>query len=118
IRVVLLMALGRLVAGCNSQPGDAADAGQPIPTLIWTESTPAAAFSPRESFGAVAFAGKMWVIGGGDFGDGTSARFFNDVWSSTDGATWTLVTGSAPFSPRWGHTVTVFNDKIWVIGGS
>ena len=37
----------------------------------------------------------MYVIGGEDYG-----VYFNDVWSSTDGATWTLVTKAASFAGR------------------
>ena len=39
------------------------------------------------------------------------------MWNSTDGINWTLVTGSAAFGPRVGHTMTVFNNRMWVIGG-
>ncbi len=30
---------------------------------------------------------------------------------------WRLVTFSAPWSGRWGHTSVVFDNKIWVLGG-
>ena len=113
-RVVgILVAASVVVVGCSGQSGDHI-AGP----LTWTQATPAAAFAPRQSFGAVAFAGKLWVIGGGDFESPSGQVFFNDVWSSSDGVTWTQVTGSAGFSPRWAHTAIVFKDRIWVIGGS
>jgi hypothetical protein len=55
------------------------------------------------------------VIGGND---GTRK---NDVWSSSDGANWTLATGGAAFTPRYAHSATVFDPgggaRIWVIGG-
>ena len=47
--------------------------------------------------------------------DGSSN--FNDVWSSSDGATWDLVTGTAGWSARTGHTSVVYNNQIFVMGG-
>ena len=44
--------------------------------VTWTEATPSAAFSPRYFESSVVHRGKMWVIGGGDFGN-----FYNDVWN-------------------------------------
>ena len=58
---------------------------------------------------SVVFNNKMWVIGG-------SGK--NDVWSSTDGTTWTQVSTGAQFSPRSDYTSLVFDNKMWVIGGS
>lgn len=60
---------------------------------------------------------KLWLIGGFD---GTSSK--NDVWSSTDGATWTQSTLSGtPFSARQGHGLVAANidgsEKLWLIGG-
>ena len=55
----------------------------------------------------------MWIIGGKN----GSGNGLNDVWSSTDGTTWTEVTSTAAFSPRRDHTSVVLNNKIWVIGG-
>ncbi len=41
----------------------------------------------------------------------------NDVWYSEDGINWNIALASASWSPREGHSVFVFKDKIWVIGG-
>ena len=50
---------------------------------------------------------------GGD--DVTS--YYNDVWSSTDGASWDLVTGNAAWSGRNYHSNVVHDNKIYVLGG-
>ena len=43
----------------------------------------------------------------------------NDVWSSSDGGiNWDLVTNSAAWSTRSGHTSVVSDSKIYVLGGS
>lgn len=72
-------------------------------------------FSIRMHHELVAFNDKMWVIGG------TGPSGNNDeVWNSIDGVTWTNVQATGVFghfSPRRGHSATVFNGKLWVIGG-
>jgi N-acetylneuraminic acid mutarotase len=57
---------------------------------------------------AVVFGNKLWIIGGNGK---------NDVWYSTDGASWSAATDSAGFLPREGHAAAVFNNQLWVIGG-
>jgi hypothetical protein len=89
----------------------------------WIEETKdsSAKFSTRNGHETVVFdddggGEKMWVIGGNE----SNGNNKNDVWSSTDGKTWTLVkpNNSEGFSGRNGHTSVVFDDKMWVIGGS
>ncbi|HTA76301.1 MAG TPA: T9SS type A sorting domain-containing protein [bacterium] len=84
--------------------------------LNWTLVTAAAAFSPRWGQSTVAFdAGQgpvLWVIGGSD-----NKGFFNDVWQSKDGVTWTAATAAAAFPQRVRESAAVFNHKIWIIGG-
>lgn len=82
----------------------------------WTEITDNASFGPRESYGTTVFDNRLWVIGGNSYGGDN--RLLNDVWSSPDGINWTLETGHAEFSPRSGHTVAAFDNRLWVIGGS
>lgn len=79
----------------------------------WTELAPFD-FAPNLLSRGVSFKGAMWMIGGSRM-DGVDT---NEVWRSADGLTWTRVTpvGSL-FSPRDAHSVLVFNDQLWVIGG-
>jgi hypothetical protein len=82
----------------------------------WTQVTPGAAWSPRGIIiGNVVYEGKMWIIGGGTYDDRT---YLNDVWNSTDGATWNLVNQSAPWAGRQFHNIALFDNKMWVIAGS
>jgi hypothetical protein len=55
----------------------------------------------------------MWVIAGED-----SEGRKNDVWYSEDGKKWVEATSKAQFPERSLHTSVVFNNKMWVIGGS
>jgi hypothetical protein len=81
--------------------------------VTWTQVTISGThFSPRSLHEALVFNNKMWVIGG--YTDTTIAK---DVWSSTDGAHWTLETANAQFNGRFDFGVVVFNNKMWLIGG-
>lgn len=83
--------------------------------MTWTCATDSAAWSPRSWYASVVFDGMMWVLGGCEFDD---LNFpVNDVWCSTNGADWTLITDSADWSPRYAHEVVVLRDTMWLIGG-
>ena len=44
-------------------------------------------------------------------------NLFNDIWSSTDGITWTLENGNVPFAARFNHTLVNYNNRLWINGG-
>jgi len=75
----------------------------------WVRVTEDAPFSERDTAEGVVFAGKMWLSNGYITG-GTRVR---DLWSSTDGVTWNLVTTNAPYD---GYAeITVHAGKVWAI---
>ena len=95
----------------------------------WTNVTMEADFRPRDGAGALIFDGRMFLIGGWNPRD---KEYFprtcvNDVWSSPDGATWTLekpntfLDDSFDNEQDWEGThaagCVVYQDKLWVIGG-
>lgn len=44
--------------------------------------------------------------------------FFNDVWTSSNGASWTHSQTEQPYTPsRQMHASLVFQDHVWVMGG-
>ena len=55
----------------------------------------------------------LYLLGGID----NSTAYMNDIWSSSDGKTWTQVTDNSSWSIRYGHATEVFNNKIWILGG-
>jgi hypothetical protein len=57
----------------------------------------------------VSFKNKLFMIGG--------SNTAGEVWSTTDGADWTLETDSAPWEERRKPIVLVFEDKLWLIAG-
>ncbi len=89
--------------------------------FTWVEVTKKAAWSNRYDHAAVAFGGKMWIFGGYDSGRSRGDTYLEDVWNSENGSDWLLVTDSAPWKGRRGHTVTVFNDgngeALYLTGG-
>lgn len=83
--------------------------------ITWTQATSNAAWGVRMCPTLVSFNNKMWVIGGAQ--DFPTIIFYNDVWSSSDGITWTLEKQNAEWTPRYGHASVVKDNKIWVFGG-
>lgn len=75
--------------------------------------TAAANFDPRQGHGSVFFKEKFWVIGGFYGIEGIK----NDVWSSSDGENWVLENEGAGFSGRSLFAITVFKEKIFILGG-
>jgi hypothetical protein len=87
---------------------------------VWRRETEHAGFGPRFGYGVVVFNDRLWMIdglsdhvlsGGGWTGGG------QDVWSSENGANWTQVKDKLPFGWREFAPATVFDNKLWIIGG-
>ena len=98
--------------------------------FVWSRVTGGASWDARTGHDVVVFKGKMWVVGGNDGGE-TYADDRNDVWSSSDGVTWTNANARGPAMPdtdpveyadhwfaRAGHAAVVFDNKMWLMGGS
>jgi hypothetical protein len=61
---------------------------------------------------------KIWVIGGASEYSSEDATIHSDVWASSDGIEWELITASANWTPRIWQTVQVYDDKIFMVNGS
>jgi hypothetical protein len=95
----------------------------------WVKVTDRAAFAPRDGAGALVFRGRMWLLGGWNPQDPTHFPRIcnNEVWSSADGATWSLVKpntfldrrfdASADWEGRHTAGYVVFRDRMWIVGG-
>ncbi|WP_044398517.1 hypothetical protein [Lacinutrix sp. Hel_I_90] len=79
-----------------------------ITTMQLTEN---ADYPKRIKASAAAFNDKLWIIGGKDAGD----IALDDIWSSTDGITWTYE--GALSGTVYGHELITFNNKLWLYGG-
>jgi hypothetical protein len=116
-----------LVAGLTAEQLPA----QQSPEYEWELITLKADFAPRDGAGALSFRDRMWLLGG--WNPAASERVFfplicnNEVWSSEDGAKWSLVKPntfkdkSFDKSSDWEgrHTAgyAVYRDRMWIIGG-
>jgi len=100
------------------QRGYSNDVWQTGNGLDWTALSTNAQFSPRSGRG-VSFNGQVWIIGGSTTGSPeTNSAYSSQIWRSDSGTDWTQVaTTGTIFSPRDGHCVVVFQNKLWVIGG-
>ncbi len=82
---------------------------------------------PREPYwsargmigGSVVHQGRIWILGGGTYDTPKTPdrKFFNDVWSSADGAKWTRHVENAPWDSRQYHDVAAFDGRMWVMEG-
>jgi len=81
----------------------------------WTQETASANWSVRESHELIVFNNKLWLMGGAGSGGYTDTK--NDIWSTTDGQNWVEEVASANWRPRSGHSLAVYDNKIWLIGG-
>ena len=101
---------------CKVRVSDAHDAGrfdESNHTFVvsgWKLVNGNCAFTPRDGAGALVFQGKMWLLGG------WTPQTNSEVWSSSDGHTWTLET-VAPWEPRHTAGYAVYDDRMWIIGG-
>lgn len=87
----------------------------------WITEVEDAPFFARENHSVTVWNNKLWVIGGYEpYQDGASLdiKEKNDVWSSEDGINWVLVTEDAGFPVRRGHSTVVFQNQLYLFGGS
>ena len=85
----------------------------------WCCVTENAAFAARDGAGALVFHDKMWLLGGWNPGDKVHFPLIcnSEVWSSADGASWTLENPQAPWEGRHTAGYVVHNGQMWIVGG-
>ena len=87
----------------------------PPPTVLtWTEHAKTD-WGERIYESIVYFKGRLWMYGGLDY---QARTFLNDIWSSSDGVTWSEPADTRAWSPRGGQTVVVYHDRLWLFGGA
>lgn len=100
------------------QVGLANNVWQTTDGINWSELSAHAQFSPRIAPQGVEFNGQMWLVGGFATDGRISDRSTDEIWRSSDGLNWSrVITSGTIFSPRAGHNLVVFNNRLWVIGG-
>lgn len=85
-----------------------------IVSLIFSSIVPFASAEVENTEDASSvLGGKLFLMGGMT----SNGQALNDVYSSTDAATWTTVLANAPWTGRVQAEAVYFQDKIWVMGG-
>ena len=84
--------------------------------ITWTQATASANWNARSTPTCIVYDNKLWLMGGEEWIAPSFVKQ-NDVWYSTDGATWTRVTDDANWVGRDRHASVVFDNKMWVLGG-
>jgi hypothetical protein len=54
------------------------------------------------------------MYGGLDY---QARTLLNDIWSSSDGVTWSRI-GAASWTPRGNQALVVYRDRLWLFGGA
>jgi hypothetical protein len=90
----------------------------------WEQVTERAPWKPRAGLSAEVLGDHIYVLAGSQnddssiVGAGGPARvYFQDVWRSTDGAEWELMTDAAPWEPRAGAATVARDDLLFLFGG-
>ena len=112
-RVVLLACL---VAVGLCRPGQAAPGASLLPGPKATVGWWPAGVLPdtgRHSHQMLSFGGRLWVIGGVYPG-----QTYISTLSSANGEDWTIEQPNAPWGVRQGHACVIFQEKIWLFGGT
>jgi len=67
---------------------------------------------------ALVFRDRMWMMGGWYNGRLPGHSASNQVWWSTDGATWQQATPAAGWSPRIAAAAVDFRGRMWILAGT
>lgn len=66
--------------------------------------------------GFVEFHGRMWLVGCARYREVAGHALSNEVWSTTDGVTWTRH-ADPPWAGKAWHDVVVWDGKLWALFG-
>jgi hypothetical protein len=85
--------------------------------IKWRNVVSQTEFSSRGGHSALVFNNKLWVIGGIYVDKENKFNSLSDVWTSKNGIKWTKATEETSFFAGGGHSASVYNNRIWVMGG-
>lgn len=83
----------------------------------WSQVTSKADWPVRAGAAALVTKTGELIIAGGCYNNKGTRSFYNDVWSSTDGIKWKLMTNKAEWSARSGPRLIEFNNALFLVAG-
>lgn len=84
----------------------------------WILKTGNANWTPRVLPCSASYDNKLWVMNGcSNMYPADGRTFYNDVWYSADGETWTRTVEHAPWTARFRGASFVFDNKMWIAAG-
>lgn len=87
--------------------------------LVWySMEQNTASFTGRSLHAVADLESHFYVVGGRNWEiENKKNVMLDDVWRSSDGVNWELLSEMSAFGPRAGHSLTAFNDELVLIGG-
>lgn len=82
----------------------------------WQTATASADFPAREEAELLNFNNKLWLTGGKSQVK-SAAVYYNDIWASADGVSWTAVNSTAPFEGRADFNFFAGNKTMYIACG-
>lgn len=95
---------------------DVGDGWSTADGINWQRELAQAPWTPSANSMSVAFAGRMWRMGGFVRRENKFVPI-SEIWSSSDGRNWTLAASPA-WEARGGGALAVHNGKLWLLGGT
>ena len=81
--------------------------------MVWTQvATATVPWQPRSGQAGVNYFGAMMFSGGT-----SSLSGYSDFWTSMDGFSWTQATSTAQWPLRDLHTMAMYEERLWIMGG-
>ena len=105
------------VFGGSKEILDLGDGWSTVDGIDWRKEIDRAAWTPSALSMSVAFAGRMWRMGGFVEKENRSSPI-SEIWASVDGRNWTLATAKPAWEARGGGALVVHNEKLWLLGGT
>jgi len=108
--------------GVNGEPSlwSPVSTDPPSSWTYWTTASLNATSGARSYSGAVAYNNRMYILGGQTSGatGGITTVEKADINPTGTLGTWSATGMTVLPSARWGHSVQVYNDRLYLIGGS
>lgn len=99
-------------------PGEMRDVWNSDDGIHWNKIIETAPWIHCDLPTALVYKEQMWMMGGWQGGRNPDADTGSEVWHSQDGKNWNCATKNAPWGKRMAAGGVVFNNKMWIIGGT